>query len=69
MIAILGGEYTSEKSFAAMVRRALRFESMPLHFSARQGEFPPTEKPMDLLKELDAEGSVVFQAENPIPSN
>jgi hypothetical protein len=69
MIAILGGEFTSESSFAAMIKRAIQFESMQLHFSARRGGFPPTEKPMDLLKELGAEGSVVFQAENPIPSN
>jgi len=52
-----------------MIRRAIQFESMQLHFSARRGGFPPTEKPKDLLKELGAEGSVVFQEENPIPSN
>jgi hypothetical protein len=69
MMAILGGECTSERSFAAMIRRAIRFESMLLHFYAALGAFPPTEKPKGLPKVLCAVVSIVFLEESPTPLN
>jgi hypothetical protein len=52
-----------------MVRKAIRFESKLLHFSAGLAVFPPTEKPKGLPKGLCAVVSVVFLEEIPIPLN